>query len=271
MVFPPINLWCYPKQYKDYTMISLQTENSRALLMAKLSMLAYNDDQDFSGFGFSQTFLDSRGSQAYFLWNANDVVVVCRGTQPDKFEDIVADIRMKLIPSSTGRGRIHTGFKASVDHIWEDLNRLFLVSSAKHTKRVWITGHSLGAAMASIITIRCHRHSQLPAPVLYTYGSPRVGNRAYVKSLRELNIEHHRWVNNADIVTRNPLFPYYHFGSLTYFDHNGNVASMTTWQRIKDRVKGFIVGIKKGKVNFFVNHLIDNYIENLEELDKDAQ
>jgi len=53
---------------------------------------------------------------------------------------------------------------------------------------------------------------------------------------------------------------------LNYFDHHGNIAVVNTWQLIKDRIKGFIIGIKKGKINFFVNHSITNYIKNLEKL-----
>jgi hypothetical protein len=41
---------------------------------------------------------------------------------------------------------------------------------------------------------------------------------------------------------------------------------MSAWQTAKDRLKGFWVGIKKGKINFYVNHSIENYIANLEEL-----
>jgi hypothetical protein len=84
--------------------------------------------------------------------------------------------------------------------------------------------------------------------------------------MNNLGVEHHRWVNNADIVTRNPIYPYKHHGKLHYFDHYGDVRIFTRWQMIKDRVKGFYKGFKKGKVNFFVNHFMDNYIKNLEKL-----
>ena len=120
--------------------------------------------------------------------------------------------------------------------------------------------------MATLIATRCHQSPELPKPILYTFGSPKVGNKEYIDHMNSLNIEHHRFVNNADIVTRNPLYPYEHHGELYYFDHHGKLTNMTKWQTVKDRVKGFFIGIKKGKINFFVNHFIDNYVDNLEKL-----
>lgn len=246
-------------------MLSLKSDKERVLLFAKLSRLSYNNNQDFKQFGYDSVCIDKNGSQAYFLFDKTDVIVVCRGTQPTHFEDIVADIKFALVPSSTGIGKVHAGFKQSVNNIWGDLGTLLLKYSTG--RRVWTTGHSLGAAMATIISIRCHRFKQLPSPVLYTFGSPRVGDKDYVESLNSLNIEHHRWVNNADIVTRNPIFPYWHHGTLFYFDHNGNfIENLSCIQTTKDRIKGFFVGISKGNINFFVNHDIERYIENLEKL-----
>lgn len=245
-------------------MISDLTIYKRALLMARLSRLAYNDNHSFKDFGYDSVFLSKNGSQAYFLWDRNDAIIVCRGTDPNELSDIVADLRFALVPSSSGIGLVHRGFKASVDNLWEDIEKL-LVKYGK-SRKLWCTGHSLGAAMATLISARCHRFERMPNPVLFTFGSPRVGNDAYVEQMNQLNIEHHRWVNNADIVTRNPVFPYHHHGELNYFDHDGNKAVLTQWQMVKDRVKGFVVGIKHRNVNFFVNHSINNYITNLERL-----
>ena len=135
------------------------------------------------------------------------------------------------------------------------------------SRRIFVTGHSLGGAIATLITTRCHRYPELPNPTLVTFGSPKVGNDAYVKYMNSLGVMHYRWVNNADVVARNPVLPSYaHHGKLVYFDHNGNIREMTDWQIRKDRIKGFFVGLMKGRVNFFVNHKIENYVKNLERI-----
>lgn len=241
----------------------MEANYEQALLMAKFSSLAYNDNQSFKEYGYDSIFLSKDGSQAYFLWDINNIIIICRGTQPSEWSDIKADVKIKLVPSLDNFGSVHRGFRQSVDNIWLDL--LILFKKYGKNRKVWCTGHSLGAAMATLIATRCHQILELPNPMLYTFGSPKVGNKEYVDHMNSLNIKHYRFVNNADIVTRNPLYPYKHHGELYYFDHNGKLAAMTNWQIAKDRVKGFLIGIKRGKVNYFINHFIENYIENLED------
>ena len=232
-----------------------------ALTMARFSDLAYIDNYKFPD--YETIFISNKGSQAYFLYNDSTIIIVCRGTQPNKLDDIIADIRFRLIPSSSGVGKVHHGFKQSVDNLWDEL---VILLNRFPNRKVYLTGHSLGAAMATLIAGRCHRFTDLPNPILYTFGSPRVGDYKYIDFLNRLNITHYRYVNNADIVTRNPIFPYFHHGELFYFNHDGDLTEMTLLQMIIDRIKGFLIGLEKGKINFFVNHFMKNYIENLEKL-----
>lgn len=245
-------------------MLSRTSVYDQSLLCAKLSNIAYLDNQSFKELGYDSVFLSEGTAQLYFLWDYNDIIIVCRGTQPERLEDIIADLEFNLTPSNSKHGEVHYGFKRSVDLLWAPLVKLLLKYGA--SRKIWCTGHSLGAAMATLIASRCHQYESLPNPILITFGSPRVGDSAYVQYMNSLGIVHYRWVNNADLVTRNPLFPYVHHGVLLYFDHNGDIQVMTTWQIIKDRIKGFFVGLRKGKVNFFVNHFMQNYIKNLEKL-----
>lgn len=242
-------------------MISDLTFEQKSLLMATLSSIAYNDDHDFTELGYESVFLNHGGSQAYIVWDKDDLIIICRGTQPTELRDVAHDLEFALVPSRSGHGLVHHGFRTSVDLIW--VNMLKMLQKYGSNRRVWATGHSLGAAMATLITARCARTDKLSKPILFTYGSPRVGNEQFINHMNSLAIEHHRWVNNADVVTRNPIYPYKHHGQLHYFDHHGNVRVFTRWQTIKDRVKGFYIGLKKGKVNFFVNHLMENYLKNL--------
>ena len=179
----------------------------RTLLFAKLSSIAYYNTKEATSqakkLGFTTTeFYDRDGAQAYRFMNKTDIVIACRGTQPNEFNDIRADLRAVPVMAETV-GKVHLGFKQEVDDLWpmvcEDINRK--VNLKKH---LWFCGHSLGAAMATIMASRCLHDVELNDPVeLHTYGSPRVGWRKYVKSL---GVTHHRWVNNNDIVTAVPLW-----------------------------------------------------------------
>ena len=128
----------------------------QAYLFARLAKLAYLDpdqsEEPFAQLGFNAHFFDINGSQAYLLTNAHDLVVVCRGTEPTEFKDIAADLDARMVPSSTGIGKVHRGFKSSVDNIWPSLADK--LRDYGKTRTVWCTGHSLGAAMATLLAYR---------------------------------------------------------------------------------------------------------------------
>lgn len=250
------------------TAINMRPFTEQAWLFARCSELAYLAPRDgvnaFADLGFDATFIDVDGSQAYWLKSDDDLVIVCRGTEPTEFADIASDLAAIPVPSSTGIGKTHLGFKTSVDHIWHDLHEL--AKDYGKTRTVWCTGHSLGAAMATIVAYRLQRTEDCPNPqALFTYGSPRVGNKAYIKGITDTGLLHFRFVNNADIVARVPFWPFYHFGGMYYMNHYGNLRALTFKQLCKDIWRGFLVGLKRKQINFFVNHSSTRYANNLED------
>jgi triacylglycerol lipase len=247
--------------------INMRAFPEQAWLFAKISEIAYLDPRDgvnaFAELGFDATFIDRNGSQAYWLKNDEDLVIACRGTEPTEFADIASDLAAIPVKSSTGIGKNHLGFKTSVDHIWHDL--VELANDYGKTRTVWCTGHSLGAAMATIVAYRLQRTEDCPNPqALFTYGSPCVGDKKYIKGITDTGVLHFRFVNNADIVARVPLWPFYHFGGMFYMNHYGNLRAPTAWQVTKDVWRGFVVGLKRKEINFFSNHSITRYAANLE-------
>jgi len=240
---------------------------NRSLLFAQLSQIAYYNikvaKKQAKELGFTTTeFYDKDGAQAYRFMNKHDLVIVCRGTEPTCFNDIGADVKAMPAVAETV-SRVHKGFKEEVDELWpmivEDMTRATNID-----KDLWFAGHSLGAAMATIMASRCMHDIRLPNPQeLYTYGSPRVGWPGYVVSL---GVTHHRWVNNNDIVCRVPpaILGYRHHGTEHYMNAYGNVRKMTGWQRFKDRMRGIWMGIKAGSIDNFSDHGMNFYIANLE-------
>ena len=174
----------------------------RALLMAELAMIAYNDEAEAKraaeAIGFTEAhLLDRDGSQAYLFRTAHDIVFACRGTEPTEWNDIQADASATMAVVGA-LGRVHSGFNREMDDLWPLLEEML----RDNTLPVWFCGHSLGAAMATICAYRCTTSAIAKDPQeLHTFGSPRVGCKRYI---RHAQVTHYRWVHNNDIVTRVP-------------------------------------------------------------------
>ena len=235
----------------------------RSLLFAEISMLSYLHDSEaqpvFERVGFSSAhYIDHHGSQAYVLTSDDDVVVVCRGTEPNEWNDVRADANAFTDLAETV-GRVHRGFKREVDDIWPTIERILVGEE----RPVWFSGHSLGGAMAQICAARC-KSSEIAAnpQEVVTFGSPRVGTKRYVQSAQ---IKHLRWVNNNDVVTRVPpqWLRYRHGGIHMYLDRNGKVAKLNPSQRGRDRWAGFVDGVKKRKFDHFSDHAVAAYVTHI--------
>ncbi|MGI9519028.1 MAG: lipase family protein [Pirellulaceae bacterium] len=232
----------------------------RSLLFAELSMVAYMHPDECSRaaakLGFrSGKFVNSDGAQAYVFTTEHDCVVACRGTEPNEWNDIRADLYAVLALAETV-GRVHRGFKQEVDDLWDHLQGLLQDNSLP----LWFTGHSLGGAIATISAGRCFlSHIESEPREIYTYGSPRIGNKRYVN---HVPVPLFRWVQNNDVVTRVPpsWLGYRHAGQEFYIDHQGSVVQVYGWRRAKDRLKGFFKGLTRWRIDHFSDHLMGGYI-----------
>jgi len=101
----------------------------------------------------------------------------------------------------------------ALEEVWSDLLPHLTQLDGKGCK-LWVTGHSLGAALA---TLCAGRYNNVQG--VYTFGSPRVGNDGFKEKL-DANI--YRVVNNDDIVARvPPPGTYVHVGELKFIDSDG--------------------------------------------------
>ena len=238
----------------------------QSLLFAELSRLSYFSRAE-AGRAANQIglpeirFYDRDGAQAYVFGNERDAVVTCRGTEPNEWNDIQADLDAVTDLAETV-GRVHRGFKREVDDLWPRLESA-LVSNER---TLWFTGHSLGGAMAAICAGRCKlSHIKSTPEALFTYGSPRVGNKRYVNHVR---LPYFRWVNNNDIVPRVPprWLGYRHTGEELYLDRNGKLSNVQGVLRMRDRFWGFLRSLRRWRVDHFSDHLMGEYIAAIRKL-----
>jgi Lipase (class 3) len=135
-------------------------------------------------------------------------------------QDWITDFSAWRVSAECGVGgaEVHAGF-------WKALNSVrdqVLALAQSGTKPLFIAGHSLGGAMAVLAAELLVRAGVAVAGV-YTFGGPRVGNRAWAKAYSQLQIGDlrsqseqgvttlgritFRLINACDIVPRVPLLP----------------------------------------------------------------
>ena len=238
----------------------------KAAHMAGFASLVYLDRDEIElqvkALGFNEfAWFDTEGTQAFACRksNANNIFIVFRGTEPNQMTDLLADAKAWRKPARE-KGLVHFGFAQALDKVYDNIVQWLSEQKLDGERHITCTGHSLGAALATIMA------SRLDANELYTFGSPRVGNRAFVKEMNNDGIKHYRFVNNNDIVTKVP-FPirFVHHGELVYINHHGNIRKMSPWQRFKDQWRGRMRALAKGQpFDGIFDHSMDLYYQKVQ-------
>jgi hypothetical protein len=117
--------------------------------------------------------------------------LVFRGTE-QKIKDWKRDLVVGNLVLSHRRVDVHDGFDEGLSSVWPQI----AAELAKLTCPVFYTGHSLGAGLATLAAAR-------RAPTaLYTFGSSRVGNQAFVDKLKAVPV--YRVIDDIDFVQSIP-------------------------------------------------------------------
>jgi triacylglycerol lipase len=212
---------------------------ANALWLGKAANLAYDAEATVQAtlatWGMRGTFINAvdppKGdTQAFVAADATKVVVAFRGTKD--VLDFLTDaefLQRPYAPAGAVAGKVHVGFIQALDVGWAAVHAAFAKLRDKN-QPVWVTGHSLGAALATLAVARL-RNEGVDVAGLYTFGSPTVGDPAFAQSFDKATTGRvFRYVNDLDIVTRCPpegvplLPPYRHTGSRKYFDAKGAVT-----------------------------------------------
>jgi len=140
------------------------------------------------------------GTQALVLFNDENVFICFRGTEPTQIKDIKTDIKAYLVKLNKANNcKVHQGFRDAFLRIRKPLLETLATKNFKD-KPIFITGHSLGGALATVATKELTHPHQIAA--CYTFGSPRVGDDDFVNGIKS---PVYRIVNAADAVTMLPF------------------------------------------------------------------
>jgi len=274
-----------------------------ARLMALVSELAYEDNPELLTFrarswGFEPSFFDKGETQVIALESKDALIIGPRGTEIKRegplkkrglirrfirfflrlyvlwlfrididqvdLSDVLTDLDFRKRPGPLA-GKVHKGFLDAFNLVW-DSDLLPYIESVRKRRGdipIFFTGHSLGAALATLMAAASLENGITPAGV-YLFGSPRVGDWRFCKALDQL-LRDRIWriVNNNDFVTRIPpsiLFLYLHVGHLVYLATNGQVLFNPDYGVLRrDRIKGRIQDFGRIGPDGAGDHLLARY------------
>lgn len=217
-------------------------------------------------------------TQAFLFRDGNNVILVFRGSQ--QLADWKTNLKIRLkeftiladqeaVPP---KGRVHRGFCDA----WQSVEKMVVYYLKKwwnDDTKLWITGHSLGGALAAMATISLEAQG-FKVSGLYTFGQPRIADWQMVNYMNSRMLDRMvRYVNNNDVV---PLIPpqiipwvptriYGHMGKFRYFTFLGDLRRRS-WlgQRFPDRLLGFITALWKSGPDAIDDHKMEFYLANLE-------
>jgi pimeloyl-ACP methyl ester carboxylesterase len=154
-------------------------------------------------------------------------IIAFRGT------DELADWRTNLNLGfrRTPWGRVHRGFQDAAERFWPEVAQ-HASDAAGARRALWLTGHSLGGAIALLVAARLSVADTGSVHGLCTFGQPAVGGGSFCRHCDEcLSDRYIRCVNHTDVVAGAPSLFREHGGSLWYFDIDGHLHHEVTLKR----------------------------------------
>src|SRR5271165_3693184 len=195
-----------------------------ALFLAQACNLAYLDAPGGIArfrdeLGLKAELISVGNTQVYVAQNDKQLVVAFRGSQAPNTLDGLKDWLLTnannylILPdgqigtdfAAAGIGaRFHRGFMEALHEIWEPLLARVAEATASSDRPLWVTGHSLGGALALLAAWRLQRNF-ITVHEVVSFGAPMIGNEAAARAFEQgFAGKIFRYVNLEDPV---PLLP----------------------------------------------------------------
>jgi Lipase (class 3) len=190
-------------------------------------------------------------------------VLAFRGTKGKELLDIDLNFRLVPLPGVAGV-MVHCGFLEVFSRCKGEIEAA-VNEGVSPTLGLYITGHSLGGALAQIASAALNRDN---LAACYTFGSPRVGTAGFDEQVK---CPHYRVINNWDLVPALPV------ASFRGYSHNGDPRLLTPKRLValrRDRYASVLyniaaivlVTLRTRRLLINDDHMIWNYRKRLEEI-----
>lgn len=185
----------------------------------------------------------------FILDSDQEVIIAFRGTSTTTnwIADLIASQKKyKYIKEDCMTHRGFTDIYASAR-----TRIISTLAKVSRGKTLFITGHSLGAALATLCAVDVAANTGFRSPYLFTFGSPRVGDPAFAKACASYVPNSFRIANLFDVVTHAPpaVYKLPKRSKTFYYSHVKNLSP-----------RHFQLG------SFGGNHVISSYFNELSKL-----
>jgi triacylglycerol lipase len=196
-----------------------------ALFLAQCCQLTYEQQEQNGSFSIPETYqlvkafkARSFGMEEWFgfiLESPVAIVVAFRGTKSDV--DWISDLRYSQVPYQyvKNAGNVHSGFMGVYQSCRDGL--IGTLRNFSPSKPIFITGHSLGAALATLHSLDVSINLANRTIVMVNFASPRVGDPTFAYQYKQYIPYSVRYVNSVDLVPFLPPRKIYFPIQKTYF------------------------------------------------------
>lgn len=169
--------------------------------------------------GLDARLLSVGNTQCYVGTNDEHIVLAFRGTESpttiDGLKDMLLTDACNLLIVPEGRlgvdliaagvgAKFHKGFADATADIWPSVLEAVKAELAKSERPIWVTGHSLGGALALFASWLLARQF-ISVHQIYTFGAPMIGNNMACEAFnREFRGKIFRYVHGPDPVPQLP-------------------------------------------------------------------
>jgi predicted lipase len=168
------------------------------------ALMGVNDDEN-------TLFVSFRGSETILNWIDNLQV-------------------HKISPYDDKSIEVSNGFFKAYSYLQSEIfDKLDAMKNKYNTNNLMITGHSLGAAIGTLLAydiLTTNKTSNYDIRYLITFGSPRIGNDKFVESFENYALTHYRITHYYDMVPHLPqeFLNYLHVPSEIWYNEDNTIS-----------------------------------------------
>ena len=155
-----------------------------AVALCNAALLTYSAQPDVRRFLAKWAFeephiLRGFSTQGFVARRGNIVVVAFRGTEPINADEWLSDVNCSQRAVENVPGSLHGGFANALGEVSEQMLPAVAELAKDEKAQLFITGHSLGGALAVLAAALLHFGSRQRIAGVFTYGQPALAIRHF--------------------------------------------------------------------------------------------